>query len=66
MAETTTNTNTPAKSGLGRRRLREEGRRKRKLKLKSDKEVAKAYHAGKSKRALERKAAFRKKAKGKK
>lgn len=57
---TTTQTATEGKT-LGRRRLRAEGRKKRKLKLATDKEFAKTFFAAKSKRAIEKKSAFRKK-----
>jgi hypothetical protein len=44
-----------------RRKLRALGRKKRVAKLKSSKEVSKAYHDAKSKRATDKKSAFRKK-----
>ncbi len=54
------------KSPLGRRTKRTLGRNKRKLKLKTDKEFAKGYFDARSKRSIEKKAAYRKKKKGKK
>jgi hypothetical protein len=50
-----------AKKRALRRRLRTAGRNKTAAKLKTDKEFAKGFFEGKSKRALEKKAAFRKK-----
>ncbi|MFZ9595884.1 MAG: hypothetical protein ACO3A2_07380 [Bdellovibrionia bacterium] len=44
-----------------RRKLKDLGRKKRADKLKADAAFAKAYHEAKSKRALEKKSAFRKK-----
>ncbi len=44
-----------------RRRKKTEGRKKRVTKLKADKDFAKKYFEGKSKRAIDKKAAFRKK-----
>lgn len=44
-----------------RKKKRTEGRKKRALKLKTDKEFAKQYFEGKSKRSAEKKSAFRKK-----
>ena len=58
---------TPSPKGnLGRRALRAKARSARKLRLVADKEYAKAYFGARSKRATEKKAAFRKKKKGKK
>ncbi len=45
----------------GRRRKKAEGRKKRVLKLHSNKEFATQYFEAKSKRSIEKKAAFRKK-----
>lgn len=56
-----TTATTPAKGALGRRKLRTEGRKKRALKLKTDKEFAAKYFEAKSKRANDKKSAFRKK-----
>ncbi len=61
MAETKT-----PKAKLSRKTKKTVGRNKRAEKLKTDKEFAKTYFAAKSKRAIEKKAAFRKKKKGKK
>jgi hypothetical protein len=44
-----------------RKKKKVEGRKKRAVKLKSDKEFAKQYFEGKSKRAADKKSAFRKK-----
>ena len=44
-----------------RRRLRASGRKKLTAKLRTDKEFAKTYFEGRSKRSTEKKAAFRKK-----
>ena len=44
-----------------RRRKKAAGRKKRTLKLRSDKEFAKTFFEGRSKRANDKKAAFRKK-----
>jgi hypothetical protein len=60
MTETTATATTP-KAKLSRATLRSQGRKKRKLKLQADKEFAKTYFAGKSKRSNDKKAAFRKK-----
>ena len=49
-----------------RKTTKKEGRAKRTQRLKSDVEFKKAFFEGKSKRANEKKAAFRKKKKGKK
>lgn len=54
-----------AKKNL-RKKARKEGREKRRVKLQSDKEFAKAFFEARSKRANDKKAAFRKKKKGKK
>lgn len=50
-----------AKKRALRRRTRADHRKKLSAKLKTDKEFAKAYFGGRSKRAIEKKAAFRKK-----
>ena len=67
MSETTTATapSTP-KAKLGRKTLKKLGRDKRKAKVLADKEFAKALFAGKSKRSVDKKQAFRKKKKSKK
>jgi hypothetical protein len=44
-----------------RKRKKAEGRKKRTLKLRTDKEFAKQYFEGKSKRATDKKSGFRKK-----
>lgn len=44
-----------------KKQMKKEGRKKRQLKLKTDSEFAKKYFEGKSKRANDKKAAFRKK-----
>jgi hypothetical protein len=62
MAETKT---TP-RSKLSRKTRKAAGRKKRATKIKTDKEFAKSHFAAKSKRSIEKKAAFRKKKKGKK
>lgn len=49
-----------------RKTLRKAGRDKRKAKLLGSAEAHKAFHEGKSKRAGDKKAAYRKKKKGKK
>jgi hypothetical protein len=54
------------KAKLSRKTKKALGRKKRATKLKTDKEFAKAHFAAKSKRSIEKKAAFRKKKKGKK
>lgn len=51
----------PAAQKNLRRKKKAEGRKKKAVKLKTDKEFAKAFFEGKSKRANEKKAAFRKK-----
>lgn len=56
---------TPTKE-LSRDRKKLEGRKKRVLKLKTDPEFAKKYFESKSKRALDKKTAFRKKKRKKK
>lgn len=69
MAETTTTTTTAAKprgANWGRKKIKAEGRKKRKVKLATDKEHSKAVFSAKSKRSTEKKAAFRKKKRGKK
>jgi hypothetical protein len=50
-----------AKKRALRRRSRAAGRKKLTAKLKTDKEFSKTYFEGRSKRATEKKAAFRKK-----
>ncbi len=50
-----------ATQGMSRRRKKTEGRQKRVLKLKTDPEFAKKYFETKSKHALDKKSAFRKK-----
>ena len=57
---TTTTPSTP-KSKLGRNTLKKLGRDKRKAKIHGDQEFAKTYFAAKSKRAADKKTAFRKK-----
>jgi hypothetical protein len=54
------------KTPPSRRTLRKKGRAKRIAKLKESPEARKAHFEGKSKRSTEKKAAFRKKKKGKK
>jgi hypothetical protein len=61
MPTTTTTTTTTPKAKLGRRTLRKLGRDKRNAKIVADKEFAKKLFDGKSKRAVEKKSAFRKK-----
>jgi hypothetical protein len=56
---------TTEKTKPSRKTLRKKGRAKRVAKLNTDPEFKKAYHEGKSKRALDKKAAFRKKKRGK-
>lgn len=53
------------KKGAERKKIRKVGRAKRKTKLAGDKEFAKAFFEAKSKRAADKKTAFRKKKKGK-
>jgi hypothetical protein len=53
-------------STKSRKTLRKEGREKRKKRLQTDAEFKKTYFEGKSKRANDKKSAFRKKKKGKK
>jgi len=53
------------KTKPSRRTIRKKGRDKRKAKMKTDVEYKKKVFEGKSKRATEKKAAFRKKKKGK-
>jgi len=65
MSTTETTKSTEAKSpealkGL-RKRKKAAGRKKRALKLKSDKDFSKQYFEGKTKRAADKKSAFRKK-----
>jgi len=54
------------KTAPSRKTLRKRGRDKRRKKIQSDKEFAKAYFAARSKRSTDKKAAYRKKKKGKK
>ena len=54
------------KTKPSRKTLRKKGRVKRAKKLVSEPEFRKAYFEGKSKRSTEKKAAFRKKKRGKK
>ena len=54
------------KTKPSRKTLKKKGRDKRVTKLKTDKEAHKAHHEGKAKRAADKKAAFRKKKRGKK
>lgn len=62
MATATTPTTTEtAKSTPGRRTLRKAGRDKRNAKIATDKAFAKTYFETKSKRATDKKSAFRKK-----
>ncbi len=56
---------TTEKTKPSRKTLRKKGRVKRKTKLVADPEFRKAYFEGKSKRSTDKKAAFRKKKKGK-
>lgn len=56
---------TAEKTKPSRKTLRKKGRAKRTTKLKTDPEFKKAFFEGKSKRSIEKKAAFRKKKKGK-
>jgi hypothetical protein len=49
-----------------RRKARRAGDKKRTLKLQSDKEFAKGFFAGRSKRSVDKKQTFRKKKSGKK
>lgn len=56
---------TAEKTKPSRKTLRKKGRVKRKTKLVADPEFRKAYFEGKSKRSTDKKAAFRKKKKGK-
>jgi hypothetical protein len=62
MAETKKKPTTPK----SRKTTKKEGRAKRSERLKTDPEFKKAYFEGKSKRANDKKASFRKKKKGKK
>ena len=61
MNQTETAQSSPETAKPSRKKLKAEGRKKRSVKLKTDKEFAKKFHEGKSKRAIEKKAAFRKK-----
>lgn len=54
------------KTGPSRRTLRTLGRKKRAERLKADPAFKKAYFEAKSKRAVDKKSAYRKKKKGKK
>lgn len=63
MAEAKT---TATKTAPSRKTLRAKGRKKRTERLKKDAEFKKTYFEAKSKRATEKKAAYRKKKKGKK
>jgi hypothetical protein len=56
---------TAEKTKPSRNTLRKKGRDARKKKLQADPEARKAFHEGKSKRANDKKAAFRKKKRGK-
>ena len=58
-------TATTEKTAPSRKTLRKKGREKLTAKLKTDKEFAKTYFESRSKRSNEKKAAFRKKKKGK-
>jgi hypothetical protein len=60
-AQTATPAAAPGATKNLRRKKKAEGREKRALRLKTDKEFAKSFFEGKSKRAIEKKAAFRKK-----
>ncbi len=64
MSQTATATSTA--SAKSRKTIRKEGREKRIQKLATDADFRKAYFEGKSKRANDKKAAFRKKKKNKK
>ena len=59
-------TSTSAKPNYSKKTLKAVARKKRKVKLATDKEFAKTYFEAKSKRANDKKSAFRKKKKGKK
>jgi hypothetical protein len=54
------------KPGLGRKSLKKLHRQKKMMKITGDAEFAKAFFEARSKRAVDKKAAFRKKKKGKK
>ncbi len=58
--------NATPKSKLGRRTKKALGRKKRKLRLQTDKEFAKTFFEGRSKRSNDKKSAYRKKKAGKK
>lgn len=60
-AKKTPATATKAAPAASRKKKKAEGRKKRVAKLKTDKEFAKKFHDSKSKRAIDKKAAFRKK-----
>jgi hypothetical protein len=64
--KTTAKKDPDAKGVLGRRKKRKAGRDKRKVKIQTDKEFATKYHEAKSKRAGDKKVAFRKKKSAKK
>ena len=57
----TAQTATTPKAKLGRRKMKKIGRDKKKLKLHADKEYATKFFEAKSKRASDKKVAFRKK-----
>lgn len=61
MATETTTQPTSEKAKYGRRTIRKMARDKRKTKIVADREFAKTYFEGKSKRSAEKKVAFRKK-----
>ena len=61
MATETTTATTEKKTTPGRRVLRKSGRDKRNAKIATDKAFAKTYFEAKSKRATDKKSAFRKK-----
>lgn len=66
MAAAETTTTTQPTTSPSRKTLRTAGRNKRKEKLKTDPAFKKAYFEGKSKRATDKKAGFRKKKRNKK
>jgi hypothetical protein len=63
---TTTTTETTKKPAYSKKTLKKQGREKLAKKLATDVEFKKTYFDTKSKRSVEKKAAFRKKKKGKK
>lgn len=65
-ATTTATQNKPRGANWGRKKIKAEGRKKRKAKIATDKAHAKAFFEAKSKRSTEKKAAYRKKKRGKK